>query len=274
MQRNFNGQAGPTSNGPGDLAPAGLVTNMRGRLATFKRTLFIASFAVAVTTGTWSAHAADPGEPTDTATEPDEPEDTVKKSDLETLIRVVQQRPVLKSGRFELFLGGGLVAGDQMYRHYLATATGRVHVSEWVSIGATYEKYWSSESALLRTVTGDFEVFPERSRMQWYAGADVTVVALEGKFTFFDDAITYWDLYATIGGGVMTTSRDDSPKPAGLAGVGLRFYLTEWWTMCFELKDHIFFEKFNAGSELINDVVGQVGFTFFIPFGFDYEYVK
>jgi len=242
---------------------------------TISTALIIATSA-AVLEGAPAA-AAEPGDGPATPTEGEEgeePEEVIKKSDLDSLIRVVQQRPVLKAGRFELFLGGGIGANDQFYRHYLATATGRAHVSEWVSIGATYEKYFSQEAALLDTVTGDFEVFPELSRLQWYAGADVTVVALEGKFTFFDTSIAYWDLYASLGGGVMKTSRGDDLKPAGLVGVGLRFYLTEWWTIAFELKDHIFFEKFNAGSELVNDVVGQVGFTFFIPFGFDYEYVK
>ncbi|MFO0750648.1 MAG: outer membrane beta-barrel domain-containing protein [Myxococcota bacterium] len=213
-----------------------------------------------------------PDAPDDNTDEPDENEPT--KTDLESLIRIVQQRPILKAGRFELFAGAGIVGGDQMYKHWLATATGRVHVSEWVSIGASYEKYWSKESSLLKDVTQDFEVFPERSRMQWYAGGEVSVVAMEGKFSVFDATIAYWDLYASIGGGVIATSRSTDPKPAGLIGVGLRLFLTDWLTMSFELRDHIFFEKFNAGNEFMNDVVGQVGLTLFIPFGFDYEYEK
>ncbi len=42
----------------------------------------------------------------------------------------------------------------------------------------------------------------------------------------------------------------------------------------FELRDHIYFEDFNAGTELINNVVGQAGLSIFIPFGFDYEYPR
>lgn len=216
--------------------------------------------------------ADNPGNPDQP--EPDEPEKVPAKSDLESLIRVVQQRPILKSGRFELFAGAGIVANDEFYRHWLATATGRMHVSEWVSIGASYEKYWSSEAKLLDDVTQDFEVFPERSRMQWYAGGEVSVVALEGKFSFFDATIAYWDIYASLGGGVITTTRSDDPKPAGLIGVGWRLFLADWLTLSVELRDHIYFEKFNAGNEFTNDVVGQVGLTFFIPFGFDYEYEK
>ncbi len=222
-------------------------------------------------------HAADPDgieEEGPDSGEPDTVEPEAPKSDLDALVRVVQQRPVLKSGRFELLLGAGLVANDQMYDHWYATANGRVHVSEWISIGATYTKFFSTESELQTTVIEDFEVFPELSAYRWYAGGDVTFVAMDGKFIFFDDSIVYWDLYASIGGGVTVTSRSDDPKPTGMIGVGMRIFMTEWLTLSFELKDHMFIEKFNAGNEFVNNVTGTAALTFFIPFGFDYEYAK
>ncbi len=244
-----------------------------GRIVSFFSAAILALLAVA------PAHAADPGEGEIDSEEPnsntDGPEtEEAPKSDLDALVRVVQQRAVLKSGRFELLVGAGLVANDQMYDHWLATTTGRVHVSEWISIGATYAKYFSDPSDLQSTVMNDFEVFPELSAMRWYAGGDVTFVAMDGKFVFFDDSIVYWDLYASIGGGVTVTSRSDDPKPTGMIGAGMRIFLTDWLTLTFELRDHMFIEKFNAGNEFVNNVVGQAGLTLFIPFGFDYEYAK
>lgn len=218
--------------------------------------------------------AATEGEAEPTPEGEAEPEEPAYVSDLDSLVRVVQQRPVLKSGRFELFVGAGLVANDSMYDHWLATGTGRVHVSEWISIGATYAKFFSEESALQDTIAKDYEVFPELSATRWYAGGDVTFVAVDGKFTFFDSAIAYWDIYASIGGGVTVTSRSDSPKPTGMVGVGWRLFLADWLTFSVELRDYIFIEQFNAGNELVNNLVGQAGITLFIPFGFDYEYVK
>lgn len=220
------------------------------------------------------ARAAEP-EPTDGEGTTETPEPAAApRADLDTLVRVIQQRPVLKSGRFELLAGAGLVINDDMYDHWLATTTGRVHVSEWISIGATYAKYFSKDSDLQNEIALDYEVYPELSAIRWYAGGDVTFVAFEGKFVFFDSAIAYWDLYASIGGGVTVTSRSDDPKPTGMIGAGIRFYLTDWLTLAFEVKDHIFVEKFAAGSSLVNNVVGQAGLTIFIPFGFDYEYEK
>lgn len=193
---------------------------------------------------------------------------------LEHSIRVIQRRPILKDLRFELAITGGVAASDQMYRHFSASATGRFHVSEWVSIGATYTQFFSSESALYREVTGNYELFPERSQIQWYAGADVSVVPIDGKFIAFDDFIVYWDIYASIGGGVTVTSRSDSLKPTGMVGVGFRMFLAKWLTLTFEVRDHIFVEDYNAGSELTNNVVGQAGFSIFVPFGFDYSYPR
>jgi|GEM_PF-1089050 len=225
-------------------------------------------------------HAADPVDPGGETDGPDsgDPDEATPadapKSDLDALVRVVQQRSVLKSGRFELLAGAGLVANDSMYDQWLASVTGRVHVSEWISIGATYSKYFADPSDLQSAVMNDFEVFPELSAIQWYAGGDVTFVAMDGKFIFFDDSIVYWDLYASIGGGVTVTSRSEDPKPTGMIGIGMRIFLTDWLTLTFELKDHMLIEKFNAGNEFVNNVTGTAGLTIFIPFGFDYEYAK
>lgn len=192
---------------------------------------------------------------------------------LERSIRVLQRRPIVKDGRFELTLTGGVGASDRMYRHVTATATGRFHVSEFVSIGATYSHYFASESKLFDQVTRDFELYPERSEIRWYAGADVSVVPIDGKFAVFDDGLIYWDLYGSLGGGVTTTSRGDA-RPTGMVGLGVRFYLARWIALTFEVRDHIFIESYRAGNELVNNVVGQGGLSIFLPFGFDYEYPR
>ncbi len=214
----------------------------------------------------------EPGTETDDATE--ETKEAEPDVEFEQMVRVVQRRPILKKNRFELFTGAGLVLNDDMYDHWLATATGRFHVSEWISVGATFGKFFSNVSDLQTTIANDYEVYPELSAYRWYAGADVSLIAVEGKFVAFGSTIAYWDFYGTLGGGVTVTSRSEGPKPTGVIGAGLRLFFGDWLTFSVELRDHILFEKFRAGSELVNNLVAQAGLTFFIPFGFDYEYAK
>jgi outer membrane beta-barrel protein len=233
---------------------------------------------VACASATTVRAADEPPEPGATGSETDETTEETPEVEpdieIEQMVRVVQRRPILKKNRFELFTGAGVVLNDDMYDHWLATATGRFHVSEWISVGATYGKFFSSVSDLQNTIANDYEVYPELSAYRWYAGADVSLVAVEGKFVAFGSTIAYWDFYASLGGGVTVTSRSKDPKPTGVIGAGLRLFFGDWLTLSVELRDHILFEKFRAGSELVNNLVAQAGLTLFIPFGFDYEYAK
>ena len=88
-------------------------------------------------------------------------------------IRVIQQRAFLRSVRLELQLQGGLGVADSMYRHLIAVAQPRLHVTEHWSIGATYAHYFGEGSGLLDELTNGFELFPERSITKFYAGGDI-----------------------------------------------------------------------------------------------------
>lgn len=205
-------------------------------------------------------------------------EDMVKqraaKQELIRSIRVIQQRPFLHALRFELQLMGGIGVADRMYRHAHAAAHGRFHIDEEWSIGAGYAHYFTFESALLGKLTNDFELYPERSLQRFYAGLDVGFNAISGKFSAFDSGLVHFDIYITLGGGVMQTSRSSDIKPAGSFGLGWRLIIAKWFTFLVEFKDHIYVENFNRGNEVINNLVIQAGFSFFIPFDYDYKYPR
>lgn len=245
-------------------------------MAKFRFSSIVAVLALSCAVGALPSRAAEPEgeEPAGESGEASEEVEENVATDLESLVRVVQQRPVLKAMRFELNGTAGVSTADVMHDQYSVTATGRFHISEWLSIGATYGKYFTSQSQTFRDVTGDLEVYPEISRLEWYAGADVSLVMFDGKFKLFDDAIGYWDLHALIGGGVTKTSRGDAPLPTGMLGLGMRIFVTPWLTLNLEVRDHIYVESFSAGSRLVNSIVGQAGLSIFIPFGFDYSYPK
>jgi outer membrane beta-barrel protein len=201
------------------------------------------------------------------------PEAPTPPSDLESRVRILQQRPILKAGRFELALAGGASIADVMHDQVSASAVGRFHISESVAVGATWSQYFAQTSEVFDTVTGDLEVYPELSTLRWYAGLEAAFVMLDGKFKLFESGIGYWDLQAFVGGGVTATSRSDA-LPTAMVGAGLRVFLTRWLALTLEARDHLYVESFAAGSRLVNNVVGQGGLAIFIPFGFDYTFPK
>ena len=191
-----------------------------------------------------------------------------------TPIRVIQQRPFIRAGRLEVQLLGGLGVADTMFRHYLLVATPRVHITERWSVAATYAHYFVEEASLFKSVTDDFELFPEQAKTRFYAGAEASFIPVNGKFSLFDDLIVHFDMYLSFGGGITKTNRSGSFKPTGMIGLGIRFMVTKWLTINFELRDHLFVESYNAGDELVNNVVVQGGLSIFIPFGFKYRYPR
>ncbi len=200
-----------------------------------------------------------------------------KASKAETLIqsiRVIQRRPFLKRQRFELQVLGGLGVADSMFRHVSVVANGRFHLNEKWAVGASYQHSFSSESGLLSTVTEDFEVFPERSVIRYTTTVDAEWTPIYGKMAFFDGGVVHFDMYLLFGAGVTQTSRSSSPRVTGTIGVGGRLMLTPWLTMVMELRDNLFVERFNAGNQLINNVMLSLGISLFLPFKQSYKFPK
>jgi outer membrane beta-barrel protein len=194
-------------------------------------------------------------------------------SDLESRVRILQQRPIIKAGRFELTLAGGASAADVMHDQVAAGAGWRFHITEQIAVGASWTQFFVQRSATFDDVTGGLEVYPEISRLRWHAGLEAAFVMLDGKLKLFESGLGYWDLQAFVGGGVTSTSRSEA-LPTATVGLGLRLFLARWLSLTLEVRDHLYVESFSAGERLVNNVVGQGGLTLFIPFGFDYTLPK
>jgi outer membrane beta-barrel protein len=209
------------------------------------------------------------------ATKAESKSDSVASSvDKASAIRVVQQRPVLKSSRFELQLLGELSVADIMFKHYAAGANAYYHVDEQWAVGASYRQFFSEESGLLKDVTDKFEVFPERAVMRWYAGAEAAWTPIYGKMAFFDDAIVHFDMHFLMGAGVTQTSRSASPRVSGVIGFGGRMLINTWFSILMEVRDQIYVENYNEGDQLVNNIGLSVGFSIFFPFDHDYRFPK
>jgi outer membrane beta-barrel protein len=192
----------------------------------------------------------------------------------EVPIRVIQRRPILKSGRVELSaLGGGGLA-DTMFNHVAVTGGIRYHLSETWSVASNYSHHYGQTSALFDEVTDRFELFPERSVIEWSTGIDVGWTPVYGKFALVDSYIMHFDLVVLTGAAAVVTSRSPDPKIAGVAGAAMHLYLSPWLALNADFRNHIFTESFNAGDTVVNHVVAQAGLSIFFPFEFAYRYPR
>jgi outer membrane beta-barrel protein len=203
---------------------------------------------------------------------------------LADVIRVIQQRPLLRANRVEVQTLFGLGLSDTMFRHMAPVLNLRFHIDERWSVGASGAYYFpdthghdiplSSTSTIFEAVTDTFEVFPEKAVIEWSAGVDTSFIPIDGKFALFNSHILYFDFYLLAGGGVLQTSRSGSLKPAGMVGLGWRLTFNRWLALTVEFRDHLYMENYNAGDEFVNHVMFQTGLSWWFPFDFEYRFPR
>jgi hypothetical protein len=125
-------------------------------------------------------------------------------------IAVIQPRPVLVQQRVEIIPRFGATFNDPLISQFSAGGSLYYHASEIIHFGGTFEWYDFGDE-----LGGPTDVFDEVIRnaasiaelapISYFASFDLGWVPINGKFALFDAAIVYYDIYAIIGGGVITT---------------------------------------------------------------------
>ena len=183
-------------------------------------------------------------------------------------IVVIQQRPFIRKGRFELSPFFAVATNETLFLHLGAGVVANYHILENLFVGGSYVKYFTFETDLFDEVQEDYRVYPELWELDFFFGVHVAYAPIYGKAIVANSAIVHYDVYLIAGAGVTRTSLTDW-APTGNFGVGTRFFLTRWLTLNLEVQDYIFQEEFNAGSRVINNVMFHVGLSFFMP---DFSY--
>jgi outer membrane beta-barrel protein len=123
-------------------------------------------------------------------------------------------------------------------------------------------------------------------------------VPVYGKFALFNKQIMHWEIFVNGGLGVIVSEiiprnpGDTSWKNtlfAPDAGLGARFFLFNWLTVNFMLRDYIFADKFepadraahpewttadaqnNASTALVNNIMFYAGVGLYLPAKFTYK---
>jgi outer membrane beta-barrel protein len=211
-------------------------------------------------------------------------------------IVVVPRKAFIKGGRFEFAPFSGVSVNDNLIRHYSFGGSITYFLSDALSVGVEGQYYVKAFSATEENVGLQYNRIPTLNRYLYSGALNFGYVPVYGKFALFNKQILHWEIYATAGLGLMVT--EIIPRNPGQlsfknqlldvpVGLGSRFFLFNWLTVNFAVKDYIFADKFeptmrdpawdaattksHADSALVNNIMLYAGIGLYLPTKFTYK---
>jgi outer membrane beta-barrel protein len=218
-------------------------------------------------------------------------------------IVVVPRKAFLKGGRLELSPFTGISVNDNLIRHYVFGADLNFFLTDVFWIGLQGQYFIHQLTTAEELLGSEFNRAPTLNQYLYGGSLNFGYVPVYGKFALFNRSIISWEIWASAGVGVTITKvipRD--PANDSLAfqntdltpnvGIGSRFFLLDWLTVNFALRDYFLPDKFEplpngtqvtppittsdqakaqAHSELVNNVMFYVGVGFYLPTKFQYK---
>jgi outer membrane beta-barrel protein len=211
-----------------------------------------------------------------------------KKSALDKLEEgdAVRKRVLLRGGRFEAAPAVGFTLGDAFSRNVLLGGQLTYHFTESWALGATVFGGLGVTTGLAddvkskrpEKVDGD-EAF---SNVGLLGSLDVYYSPLIGKFALFGRNVLHYDLHLLLGvGGASVSGTKDVEgfSLAPVAGIGMRTFLNDWFSVNLSLRDYIYSSAINAvtetnesggadtsaSDEISNNFAVTIGAAFYFP---------
>jgi outer membrane beta-barrel protein len=212
-------------------------------------------------------------------------------------ILVVVRKPFLKARRTELYPFVGTTMNDNMVRHYAIGGELSYYLTDVLAVGVEGIYYQDSFREPFDLVARQARRLPTVNQYNWSAALNFHYVPVYGKFAFFDRKLVTWEVAFTagIGAGQSEVIPRDTKFPGFTnllimpnLGANMRFFLTKWITVNAGIRDYIFYDKFEptdravgmnetaaeakaeADGALINNVMFQIGVSFWLPMSFEY----
>ena len=212
-------------------------------------------------------------------------------------ILVVIRKPFLKVRRTELSPMFSTTMNDNMIRHYTVGGELAYYLTDVLAVGVEGHYYVKSFGEPFDLVARQARRLPTINQYNWSAALDFHYVPVYGKFAVLDHRLVTWEAYFTagIGAGQSEVIPRDTKFPGFTnfliqpnVGAGMRFFLAKWLTINFGLRDYVFYDHFeptnrsatmnssaadaasHADGALINNIMFQVGLSFWLPTSFDY----
>jgi outer membrane beta-barrel protein len=211
-------------------------------------------------------------------------------------IVVVPRKPFLKGGRLELAPFTGISINDNLIRHFAFGADINYFLSDVFWVGVQGEYFVKSLTEREDLIGLQYNRIPTLNRYLYGAAFNLGYVPIYGKFALFNKTIIPWEIYASAGIG-WTRSEIIPRNPGNLgwtndlltanAAAGTRFFLFDWLTVNFAVRDYIMPDKFEptnrvasdtvaalkarADSKLVQNVMFYAGVGMYLPGKFQYK---
>lgn len=233
-------------------------------------------------------------ENTDTAVKAD----AVKRTPLSWKdILVVVRKPFLKLHRTELYPYVGVSMNDNMITHYTIGGEFAYWMTDVLAVGVEGMYYQHAFGEPFDLVARQARRLPTVNQYNWSAALNFHYVPVYGKFAVFDRKLVAWEVAFTagIGAGQSEVIPRDTKFPGFTniliqpnVGAGMRFFLAKWLTVNLGIRDYMFIDKFeptersammngsaseakdHADSAFINNIMFQIGLSFWLPTTFEY----
>ena len=190
-------------------------------------------------------------------------------------ITVIQPKPVLRRQRVQLTPRFGTTINDPILRQWTVGGTLAYNATERFGLDVSFD--WFDFGNALGGVTGRYEevisttsAAPEVAPLDWFGALEFSYVPLYGKGVLFNRVVVFWDLYTSLGPGLMSVN-DETSVGATLAG-GVNLYGARWFGINTEFRYRGASVDLPSGSQFRHVVTSTVGFTIFLPFNFRYTY--
>jgi outer membrane beta-barrel protein len=212
-------------------------------------------------------------------------------------ILVVVRKPFLKVRRTELNPFTSITMNDNMIRHQTIGAEFAYYLTDVLAVGLEGQYYLHSFNEPFDLVARQARRLPTVNQYNWSAALNFHYVPVYGKFAVLDRKLVAWEVYFTagIGAGQSEVIPRDTKFPGFTTlliqpnlGASMRFFLAKWLTVNVGIRDYLFIDKFeptdrsmgvndtaaeakdNASTAFINNVMFQIGVSFWLPTSFEY----
>jgi outer membrane beta-barrel protein len=219
-------------------------------------------------------------------------------------IVVVPRKAFLKAYRLELQPLVGLTVNDNLIRHYVLGGDINFFLSDVIWIGVEGQYFIHQLTNQEELVGSEYNRAPTLNQYLYGGSFNFGYAPIYGKFALFNRSILSWEIWATGGlGATFTQVIPRDPVNDGLifkntdltvnVGIGSRFFLLDWLTVNFALRDYIIADHFEPNpdgaramptpittaqeakdrsqSEWVQSLVFYVGVGMYLPTKFQYK---